>query len=128
MEHTSSVQQLLSDLTTLVRQEVELAKTELAEKVKAAAVGAGMLSASALTGFMTLACLTALVAVLLALVVPAWAAVLAITVVWGALTAALVLLGKKKVADATPFVPEQTIANVKEDLEWARRRAKESRR
>ena len=126
-ESAASLQQLAGDIATLIRHEIELAKAELGEKLKTAGVGAGMLSASAIGGLITLACLTALVAVLLTLVLPAWVAVLIVTVVWAAATAALALAGKKKVQDAGPFVPEQTIANVKEDMEWARRRAKQSR-
>ncbi|MBV9719339.1 MAG: phage holin family protein [Candidatus Eremiobacteraeota bacterium] len=127
-EPTSPLQQLAADITTLIRHEVELAKAELGEKIKSAGIGAGMLSASAITGLLTVGCLTALVALLLSLVIPGWAAVLAITVLWGAVTAVLAMLGKKKVENAAPFVPEQTIENVKEDLEWARQRAKQQSR
>ena len=75
-EAPNSLQQLASDIVTLVRQEVELAKTELADKAKAAGLGAGMLSASAVTGLITLACLSALLIIALALVIPLWAAAL----------------------------------------------------
>ena len=119
--------QLVADLAVLVRHEFELAKQELGEKVKAAGLGAGMLSGAALTGFMTLACLTALLAILLSIVMPSWAAVLIVTVVWGAATAALAVMGKKNVEAASPFIPERTIADLKEDVAWARRRSKRSR-
>jgi len=111
-----------------VRQEIQLARDEMAEKVKSAGVGAGMLSASALTGLFTLACASALVIVALALVLPLWAAVLVVTALWGGATATLAMLGKRKVEDAGPFVPEQTIAHVKEDLASARRDVKRRRR
>ena len=122
----SSLQQLASDILLLVREELELAKTELAEKAKSAGLGAGMLSASALTGTLTLGCLTVLIIVALASVLPLWGAVFIATILWAAITASLALLGKKKVEDATPFVPEQTIENVKEDI--ARARARVNRR
>lgn len=121
------IPQVVADLALIVRHEFELAKQELGEKVKAAGLGAGMLSGAALTGFMTLACLTVLIAVLLSIVVPSWAAVLIVTVVWGAATAALATIGKKKVEAASPFIPERTIADLKEDVAWARRRGKRSR-
>ena len=123
-DSVQSVAQLFTDITTLIRHEIELAKAELAEKIKLAGVGAGMLSASAVTGLITLGCLTALAALLMALVIPPWAAVLAVTALWGGVTATLAVLGKRKVEAASPFVPEQTIENVKEDVEWARRRVK----
>lgn len=118
------VQQVVADVTTLIRHEIELAKTELGGKIKAAGIGAGMLSASAVSGLITLACLTAVGALLLALVLPAWIAVLIVTILWAVVTAALAIVGKRKVENAAPFVPEQTIENIKEDLAWARRRAK----
>ncbi|MBV8344844.1 MAG: phage holin family protein [Candidatus Eremiobacteraeota bacterium] len=120
-ESPSSLGQLASDIATLVREEMRLAKAEMAEKAKSAGVGAGMLSASAVTALFTLASLTALGIVTLALVLPLWLAVLIATVIWGGVTAGLALLGKRKVADAAPFVPEQTIENIKEDVAWARR-------
>ena len=40
---------------------------------------------------------------------------------WGQfLFGALFLMGKARVRDAGPFVPEQTIETVKEDIEWAK--------
>ena len=122
-----SLKQLADDIGTLVRQELESAKNELAAKAKSAGIGAGMLSASALTGMLALGSLTALVIVALALVMPLWVAALILTALWGTASATLALVGKRKVADAVPFVPEQTIANVKEDVEWARRGARQPR-
>jgi uncharacterized membrane protein YqjE len=121
---TNTLQQLVGDISMLVRQELQLAKTELAEKATSAGIGAGMLSAAALTGLITLGCLAALFIVALALVLPLWAAVVIVTMLWGTATATLALLGKRKVQDATPFVPQQTIENVKEDIAWARSGAK----
>ncbi len=118
------IQQIVREVTAEIRHEIHVAKDEMSEKAKSAGVGAGMVSASALTGLMTLACLTALIAVALSLVLPVWGAVLAVTIVWGVVTACLALLGKKKVEDATPFVPEHAIENVKEDVARVRRRTK----
>ena len=115
-----ALKQFASDVLVLVRQEIELARAEMTEKVKSAGVGAGILSGSALAAIFTLASLTGLVVIALSLVLPLWASMLLVTVLWAGTTAILGLLGKKKVADAAPFLPEQTIANVKEDIEWAR--------
>ncbi len=125
-EPPSSLSQLGSDIVTLVRHELELAKSELSEKIRSASIGAGMLSASAVTALLTLGSLTILLMLILTLVIPLWAAALVVTLLWGAITVALAFLGKRKVEDAAPFVPEQTIENVKEDMAWARRRAKQS--
>jgi uncharacterized membrane protein YqjE len=115
----ASIKQLSEDLGVLVRKELELARAELSEKAKTAGVGAGMLSGSAISGLLTLGSLTALLIIAIALVLPAWLSALIVTVMWGIVTAILALSGKKKLQDATPLVPQQTIQNVKEDVEWA---------
>ena len=122
------VERFATDLGVLIRSEFESARREMAQKAKAAGLGAGMLSASAIGALFTLACLTALLIAALSLALPVWLAALIVTIVWAAATAALALFGKKKVEDATPFLPEQTIADVKEDLQWARSGVPPSRR
>ncbi len=117
-----STRQLVADLATLVRHELDEATWELAGKIKAAGVGAGMVGASAFAGMMSIVCLSALVAVLLSEVIPPWAAVLTISVAWVIATLSLVWLGKKKVESAAPFLPERTIEHLKEDFASARER------
>jgi uncharacterized membrane protein YqjE len=117
-----STQQLLKDVATLVRHELEEAAQELAKKIETAGVGAGMVSASALAGVMTIVCLSALVVVLLSAVLAPWAAILIVTVAWALATTLLAWAGKRKLEAARPFFPEKTVANLKEDLAWARER------
>lgn len=119
-----SAQQLLADLGTLVRHELDEAKAELAEKIKSAGLGAGFISASAFAGVMTIVCVTVLIGVLLSYVIPTWAAVLIVTVAWAVAALVLGLIAKEKVEAARPFYPEQTIDNIKGDVEWARTRSR----
>ena len=112
--------ELGAEAATLVRQEVELAKAELAEKASHAAKGAGMLGAAAVTGLAALGAFTAFVILALAVALPAWAAALVATAAFGAVAGALALVGKKQVKEAVPPVPEQTIDSVKEDIEAVR--------
>lgn len=121
-----SAQQLLADLGTLVRHELDEAKQELAEKIKSAGLGAGFISASAFAGVMAIVCVTVLIGVLLSYVIPMWAAVLIVTVAWAVAALVLGLIGKEKVEAARPFYPEQTIDNIKDDLAWARKRSSRS--
>ncbi len=114
------IKKLSEDLGVLVRSELQLARQELAEKAKTAGVGAGMVGGSALTGLMTLGSLTALLILAISLVLAPWLAALIVTIAWAAVTAILALVGKRKIQNAGPFIPEQTIENVKEDVEWAR--------
>jgi uncharacterized membrane protein YqjE len=121
------VKQLSDQTTTLVRQEVELAKAELAEKGKKAGMGAGMFGGAGLFGLFTFGALTATFILALASVVAPWLAALIVTVVYGAIAAVLALQGKSKVQEATPPVPERAVDSTKEDLAWVKTRAKSAR-
>src|SRR4051812_34416877 len=76
------VKQLSSQVSTLVRQEVELAKVELAEKGKKAGAGAGMFGGAGVAGLMAFGALTAFLILVLALAMPAWGAALLVTALW----------------------------------------------
>ena len=114
--------QLSEQTTTLVRQEVELARTELKEKGRSAGVGAGLIGAGGLLGLGAFGALTAMLIVLLAMWMDAWLACLIVTAVYGVGGAILAMAGKRKVQQASPPVPEQTIETIKEDVQWARTR------
>jgi uncharacterized membrane protein YqjE len=121
--------QLADQTTALVRQEVELAKAELAEKGKRVGLGAGMFGGAGVLGLYALGALTATFILLLAtLLDEAWLAALIVTVAYGAIAGVLALLGRSKVQEATPAAPERTVETVKEDVEWVKQSAKTGRR
>jgi Putative Actinobacterial Holin-X, holin superfamily III len=111
---------LSDDLSTLVRQELKLAHAEMTDKGKKAGIGAGMLGGAGVVGVLALATLTTFFIALLATAMVVWLAALIVTVVYGAAAGALALIGKNRVAEATPPVPEQTVETVKEDVQWAK--------
>ena len=118
----------LSDQTKLlVQQEVELAKAELSEKGKRAGIGAGMFGGAGLFGLFAFATLTACLILALSEAVAPWLAALIVTVLYGAIAGGLALTGKKKVAEATPAMPEQTVETVKEDVAMTKQRAQAGR-
>ena len=114
------LKQLSQETTTLVRQELELAKAEVAEKGKKAGVGAAMFGAAGAAGLATLGAFTAFLILVLNTFMAAWLAALIVTIVYGAIAGVLALQGKQKVQEASPPVPEQTVETVKEDIEWAK--------
>jgi uncharacterized membrane protein YqjE len=128
-EHgTGELLKELSDhTTTLVRQEIELAKAELGEKGKKAGLGAGMFGGAGLFGVFALAALTTCIIVALDSAMPLWLAALIVAVVYGAIAAVLALQGRNKVQEAGPPVPEQATESVKEDVQWAKTQAKSGR-
>jgi hypothetical protein len=90
---------LTRDLSLLVRQEVELAKSEMAQKGRTAAPGLGMIGGAGVVGL-----------------------------ILAAAAYVLVMRGKERVEQAGSPVPEQTIETIKEDVEWAKTRATSARR
>jgi MFS family permease len=123
------VKQLTDQTKTLVQQEIELAKAELSEKGRKAGKGAGMFGGAGLFGFFAFAALTAcFVALLATAVTHVWLAALIVAAVYGAIAGVLALTGKKKVQEATPPVPQQTVETVKEDVRWTKERAQAGRR
>jgi hypothetical protein len=119
---------LTSDLSLLVRQEIELAKAEMAEKGRTAAPGLGMFGGAGVVALCAAGALTAFLVLVLSLFLPDWAAALIVAAVLAAIAFVLVRQGKERVADAGKPVPEQTIETVKEDLEWAKTRASSARK
>jgi uncharacterized membrane protein YqjE len=125
---TSELLKQLSDqTTTLVRQEIELAKLELQEKGRKAGIGAGMFGGAGVFGLYAVGALTATIILALATFLPGWVAALIVTVVYGAIAGVLALRGKSKVKEATPPVPEQAVVTTKEDVRWVKTRAQSAR-
>jgi hypothetical protein len=114
---STSVGQLVSDVTqdlsTLMRQELALAKAEVKVEAVKAAKGAGMLGAAGFAGYMVL--LFASIAAwwgLAAVMASGWAALI-VTVIWAAIGAVLFAVGRRRVQEVNP-TPERTKETVKE--------------
>jgi uncharacterized membrane protein YqjE len=121
------LRQLSEQTSTLVRQELDLAKAELGEKGKRAGLGAGMFGGAGVFAVLALGALTACAILALATAMAGWLAALIVATALGAIAGVLALQGKTKVQQATPPVPEQAVGSVKEDVEWAKIRAKSAR-
>ncbi|MEU0770707.1 phage holin family protein [Streptomyces albogriseolus] len=124
-EHTVGelVGQATEQISRLARQEVALAKEELAEKGRRAGVGGGMLGAAGAFGYAGLLALAATGIVALDLVLPLWAAALIITGVLFVIAGMLALAGRGQLRRATPPKPERTLGSVKADVEEIKERA-----
>jgi len=103
----------------LVRKQVELARIEMTEAVSVRAKGAGMMAGAAVMALFALGFVAAAGSVALALVLPAWAANLIVGLVFVAIAAVLVLVGRNAIQNA-PTTPERTQETLKEDARWAR--------
>ena len=110
------VQQLTQQIPELIRSEIKLAQAEVTEKGKRAGVGIGMFSVAGLLAFFGIATLITTIILALSLVLDAWLAALIVAVVLLAGAAVAGLIGKNKVAEATPAKPERAIDGIKEDI------------
>ena len=118
------MKQLASETSTLVRQELELARAEMTQKGKRAGIGAGMFGGAGVAALLALGAFTAFLILALDGFMPNWLAALLVAVLWGAIAGALALLGRERVREAAPPMPEQAVESVKEDVELVKSRAR----
>ncbi|CAN5330634.1 phage holin family protein [soil metagenome] len=114
------LKQLANETTTLVKQELELAKAEMREKAGKAGPGFGMWGAAGVTGLLALGSMTAFLILALDGAMPNWLAALIVGLVYAAIAGFLYLRGKQRVDEAGSPVPEQTVETLKEDVQWAK--------
>jgi uncharacterized membrane protein YqjE len=122
------LKQLSQETATLVTQELDLAKAELAQKGQQAGKGVGMFGGAGVIGLLALGSFTAFLIMLLDGAMPNWAAALVVAAVYAAIAGVLALQGRNKVKEATPPVPEQAVESVKEDVQWAKTQTQSGKR
>jgi uncharacterized membrane protein YqjE len=113
------VSDVANDLSTLVRQELDLAKTEAKQEATRAGKGAGMLAGAAVAGLLLLLFLSAALMYLLDNWMPVEVAALIVAAVWLVVALVLASAGRKALKSANPQLP-QTQRSLKEDAQWAR--------
>jgi uncharacterized protein YacL len=121
------MKQLTEQTTRLAQKEIELAKAEMSIKGKRLGIGAGAFGGAGLVAVLGLGTLVAAIVLALSTAMAAWLAALIVAIVLFAIAGVAALIGKKKVEEATPPVPEQTVETVKADVEEAKLRAREGR-
>jgi uncharacterized membrane protein YqjE len=110
---------ITSDMSTLVRQEIDLAKSEMKQEVSKLGKGAGMLGAAGLAGYFTLFFLSFALTYLLDNWMPLELGALIVALLWGIAAAVLALRGRKEIKQANPQLPV-TQQTIKEDVQWAK--------
>jgi hypothetical protein len=121
-QRDESVAELLGDLskqiTTLVQQELALAKAELGQKGRRVGTGAGLFGGAGIVAVLGLGVLAAAAVAGLANLLTVWAAALIVGGVLLAVAGMLALIGKNEVTAGVPPTPTQTVASSKEDVAW----------
>ncbi|MEU0462499.1 MULTISPECIES: phage holin family protein [unclassified Amycolatopsis] len=120
----ASVGQLMSnisqDLSTLMRQELELAKAEVKAEAKQAGKGAGMLGGAGFGGYMVALFLSIALWWALANVMDQGWAALIVAGVWAVIAAVLYAMGRNRMRRVDP-VPERTVDSLKQMPDQMRR-------
>ena len=109
---------MTSDLSTLMRKEVELAKVETKEEVARAGKAGGMLGAGAVAAHFALLFASFALAWLLDEFMHPALAFLVVAVLYGIAAAVLLTRGREQMKQV--HVPQQTMETLKEDVEWAK--------
>jgi Flp pilus assembly protein TadB len=117
------VHDLTQQVSHLARTEVELATRELKRKAKHAGIGVGVAGAGGLLAFYGGGVLIAACVLLLALVLPAWAAALIVAGVLFAMAGIAMLVARKQLKQGAPM-PSPALESAKQDIQTV----KEARR
>lgn len=120
-----------SDMSTLVRQEMQLAKVEIKEEVRTAGKAGGLLGGGAFAGYVALLFLSVALALLIATVLPDSMSetmrhllgFLVVGAIYGIAAAVLLSKGRNQLDKVDP-VPHQTVDTLKEDVQWAKTRTR----
>jgi uncharacterized membrane protein YqjE len=111
------VKQAADQISTLVRDELALAKAEMSEKAGRAGRGVGLFGGAGLVSlYGILGVLTGIV-LLLGKVMPYWGAALLVGVVLLIVAGVLALVGRSEVRQATPPVPREAVRGVRADID-----------
>jgi len=118
------VKQAADQISHLVRDELTLARTEMAEKGKRVATGAGLLSGGGVIALYGVAALLAAVVLGLAEGLPAWLSALIVAVVLFAVAGVLALVGRRQLARGVPPVPREAARSVQADIDEVKESAR----
>lgn len=110
---------LANETSTLVRQEVQLAKTEITQKVTSAGKEAGLIGAGGALAYAGLLALLAAAIIGLGQLIPMWLSALIVGLVVVGIGYMLIQRGLSGLKRIDP-TPRQTVETLKEDKEWAK--------
>lgn len=111
------VDQLSQQTSILIRQELQLAQTELQEKGKRVGIGAGMFGGAGLVALYGVGALVAAAIIGIGTLVDPWIAAVVVGVVLLAVAGILALVGRRQVERGTPPLPQQAIESAKRDVD-----------
>ncbi|GAA0574580.1 phage holin family protein [Paractinoplanes ferrugineus] len=121
------VQRASEQVSRLVRDEIALAKAELAEKGKHAGIGVGLFGTSGVLALYGVGAAIATLIIVFAIFLPLWLSALIWTVALFLIAGVLALIGKNQVTKAVPPEPLAAIESVKADVDEVKAAVKGAR-
>jgi len=122
------VQRASEQITLLVRDEIALAKAELAEKGKHAGIGVGLFGGVGVLAVYGVGAMIATLIIVLDLFLPLWLAALIVTVGLFLVAGILALIGKSQMTKAVPPEPKEAVAGFKADVAEVKHAVKDRNR
>jgi hypothetical protein len=121
------VSRAAEQISTLARDELALAKTELVTKGKRAGVGGGLFGGAAVLALYGLGLVITLAVVALDLVWPLWLAIVIVAAAVFVIAGIAALIGKRQLAHATPPLPTEAQAGINADIQTVKNAVQEGR-
>jgi uncharacterized membrane protein YqjE len=118
------VQRASEQISRLVRDEIALAKAELAEKGKHVGIGIGLFGTSGVFALYGVGAMIATLIIVFDLFLPLWLAALLVTVALFLSAGVMALVGKNQVTKAVPPEPMAAIKGLKADMNEVRQAVK----
>lgn len=128
MANSRSISEVFNDMVhnvqDIVRGEIDLAKTQLRADFTCARPALVMVVVGAVAGFLSAFFLLLFVVQTLSLVIPSWAATLAVGIVMAIAASVLVEVGVRRMRRSIALVPKAISDTPKEEVTWLRHRSR----
>jgi hypothetical protein len=112
--------ELANETSTLVRQEVSLAQTELTQKAVKAGKNVGFVAVGGAVGYGALLAAMAGVILILATFMPAWLAAFIVAIIAGVAAYFMTMPALEELKKLDP-TPHETVTTIKEDAQWLKK-------
>ena len=112
--------ELASETSTLVRQEVALAQTEMAHKATRVGKHVGYLVVGGAVAYAALLAIIAGIIIVLGMAIPLWASALLVGAVIGIVAFFMISSAAAELRKTDPM-PRQTVETIKEDAKWLKK-------
>jgi len=109
--------ELATETSTLVRQEVALAQTELTQKATRVGKNVGYLAVGGFVAYAAMLAILAGIIMVLGLVIPVWLSAIIVGLVVGGIGYFLISSALAELRKTDP-VPRDTVETIKEDAQW----------